>query len=407
MPASLELHPLHRLWRAFPANVRRHLAARGAAFMAPRIDWPPPAAREGVIVAGEIDRESGLGEGARVMLRALRAIGVSGFPLAAGMALPGKQAAPGAAALPAGAALVLHVNSPWLPAALLRLPRGALRGRRVIGYWAWELPTLPDLWRIGLPFVHEVWVPSRFTAAAMETLLPGRVRVVPHALAISPPEPSALDRAAFGLPRDAVIVLVSFNLASSFERKNPLAAIAAFRAAFGTRTDRLLLLKIGNPVHFPDDFRRLREIVGDAPNIRLETRTLPGPDSHALTAACDIVLSLHRSEGFGLVPAEAMLLGRPVVATDWSGTREFLDESSGVPVSYRLVPARDPRGVFEAPGAVWAEADVGAAAASLVRLADDAALRARIGAAGRELAMRRLGPGPLAEAVRGLGLAVA
>ena len=108
-----------------------------------------------------------------------------------------------------------------------------LRGRRVIGYWAWELPVVPPDWRAGVPFVHEAWVLSRFTASAIEPLLPGRVRVVTPPVAVAPPEPSALDRAAFGLPDAAVVVLVSFSLASSFERKNPLQAVAAFRAAFG------------------------------------------------------------------------------------------------------------------------------------------------------------------------------
>ena len=75
------------------------------------------------------------------------------------------------------------------------------------------------------------------------------------------PEPSALDRAAFGLPQTAVVVLVSFNLASSFERKNPLAAISAFRSAFGDRGDRILLIKVGNREHAPDDFARIVDAI--------------------------------------------------------------------------------------------------------------------------------------------------
>ena len=96
--------------------------------------------------------------------------------------------------------------------------------------------------------------PSRFTAAVLEPLLPDRVRVVPPALAIVPPVASSLGRAAFGLPEDAVVVLVSFNLASSFARKNPFAAVAAFRGAFGDRPDRIMVLKIGHPEDAPADF---------------------------------------------------------------------------------------------------------------------------------------------------------
>jgi glycosyltransferase involved in cell wall biosynthesis len=311
----------------------------------------------------------------------------------------------GAPLPPKGAPLVLHVNAPQVPFALLRLGRAAMRGRRIVGYWAWELPVAPASWRAGLAFVHEIWAPSRFTAAALEPLLPGRVRVVPHPVAVHPPAPSALGRVDFGLPADAVVTLVAFNLGSSFERKNPLGAIAAHRMAFGDRADRVLLLRVGNPHHFPADFARLRA-AADRPNIRIDTRTLPAADNHALMAACDIVLSLHRSEGFGLVPAEAMLLGIPVVATDWSGNTDFMDAGCAAMVPVRLVPAHDPRGVFMAPGAMWAEPDVAAAAAHLVRLADDPVARRALGRAGHVAAQARLGPGPLAAAARALGLAV-
>ena len=399
------LPALHRLWRTLPAGPRRRLLGRLAAALAPRPDRIPAPARAGLIVAGEFSRATGLGEAARLLRAGLDALGVASWAVEAGLRLPGEPAAaPPPADLPAGAPLLLHVNAPLLPAALLRLPRGLLRGRRVIGYWAWELPTLPPAWRAGKGFVHEIWVPSRFTAAAIETIAPGRVRVVPPPLAVAPPRPSALDRAAFGLPARAVVTLASFNLASSFARKNPLAAIAAHRAAFADRPDRLLLLKLTNPGHFPDDFAQLRAAIAGAANIRLETRTLPAADSHALTAACDIVLSLHRSEGLGLVPAEAMLLGRPVIATGWSGNMQYMDAGCAALVGCRLVPADDPRGVFEAPGAVWAEPSVPEAAAWLARLADAPGLRQNLGARGRAAVQARLGTAPLAAGLRAIGL---
>jgi glycosyltransferase involved in cell wall biosynthesis len=403
----MSLHPLHRLWRVLPRGARRAAFGWGTAMLAQRPDEVAPAARHGVAVGGEIGRASGLGEGARLMVRALEQMGVPVWSVACGVAVPG-EAAMGVGELPpAGAPLVLHVNAPVLPAAVLRLPRGFLRGRRVIGYWAWELPVVPDGWRVGVPFVHEVWTPSRFSAGALERLAPGRVRVVPHPVAAIPPVPSRLGRADFGLPLGAVVVLVSFSLASSYVRKNPLAAIAAFRAAFGTRADRMLVLKIVHADHAPGDLAELRAAAAGAENIVFETRLFPAADSHALTRCVDIVLSLHRSEGFGLVPAEAMVLGRAVVATDFSGTTDFLDASCGMPISYTLVPARDPRGVFEAPGAEWAEADVGEAAAALRALADDADLRGRLGQAAQAAAAAKLGSLALADAVRALGLPVA
>ncbi|WP_419731272.1 glycosyltransferase [Lichenicola sp.] len=393
---------MHRLWQALPARQRRLWLARGTAWVAPRPDPLPLPACGGVVVGGEIGRASGLGEAARIMDQALQRLGVPHSAIDTARRRPDARAA----GWPDRAALVLHVNAPQLPATLIGLGRGRLSGRRIIGNWYWELPVVPTSWHPALAHVHEIWAPSRFTAMAFEALAPGRVRVVPPALALAPPVPSPLDRQAFGLPADVVVVLTSFSLASSFARKNPIAAIGAFRKAFGDRRDRLLLLKVGNSEHHGNDLLLLQEAIAGAPNIRLETRMLPEADMHALTRACDIVLSLHRSEGFGLVPAQAMLLGRPVVSTDWSATTEFLDESCGVPIGYRLVPAADPRGVFEAPGAVWADADIDQAAQALRALADAPGRRIALGQAAEAAARARLGGAGLLAALAAIGVPV-
>lgn len=408
---SASLHPLHRAWRLLPARQRRAVFERATSLLAPEIDRAPPAARHGLGIAGELSTPSGLGSSARRMRAALDQLGVANWGLDTGNRLPGGDPDRVVQALPDAAPLVLHVNGPQMAWALLRLPRSAAHGRRIIGYWAWELPVLPPSWRLGLRFVHEIWVPSRFTAGAIAGILPrdGRIalRVVPIPVAAAPPHPSALGRADFGLPEEAVLVLCAFNLASSFVRKNPLAAIAAHRAAFGDRADRVLLLKIGNVAHYAEDWACIRAAAAGAGNIRFETRTLPEADNDALTACADIVLSLHRSEGFGLVPAEAMWLGRPVVATNWSGNTDFMTADNAAPVACRLVPAVDPRGVLEVAGAVWAEPDIADAAAHLRRLADDPAERRALGARAAASVRQTLGAGALAEAVRGLGLPVA
>ena len=374
--------------------------------VAPKIDSNPPPVFNGVAIAGETSRASGLGEGARLILRGLEHARIPHWQIDIGGLLPAHTVDFTVASEqpPAGLPLILHVNPPLLPWVLFRLPRALIRGRRIIGYWVWELPTAPPEWQVATSFVHEVWVPSAFVAGAVEPLLPGRVRVVPYPMAASRPKPSALDRTAFGLPQTAVVVLVSFNLASSFERKNPIAAISAFRSAFGDRGDRILLMKIGNPAHAPDDFARIVDAVRGTSNIRLETRTFSSADLHALTNASDIVLSLHRSEGFGLVLAEAMLLRKPVIATGWSGNMTFMDAESAALVDYRLIPAHDPRDVYF--GAHWADPDQAVAVAHLRRLADDASARTELGARGEIEAARRLGTGQLIAALRSAGLSV-
>ena len=375
--------------------------------LAPVPDRPAPPAAHGVAVGGELSRPSGLGEGARLMRHALDRLDMPNWGLDFGDSLPGGAPTLPKDTPPPGAPLVVHINPLSMPRAFMQLRNDELRGRRVIGYWAWELPVVPKSWASGLRYVHEIWVPSQFTADALAPLARSGgvpLRVVPPPVAIAPPRPSPRDRAGFGLPDDAVVVLCAFNLASSMERKNPLAAIAAFRQAFGNRADRLLVMKIGHIAHFPDDYALIRAAAAGIANIRFETGDVSQADSHAMTACADIVLSLHRSEGFGLVPAEAMLLGRPVVATGWSGNMEFMDGQSAALVGYRLVPATDPRGVLQAPGAQWAEPDVAEAAEYLRRLADDPAARAALGERGRQAATARLGVAPLAAALDALGL---
>jgi glycosyltransferase involved in cell wall biosynthesis len=161
------------------------------------------------------------------------------------------------------------------------------------------------------------------------------------------------------------------------------------------------VLKIGHRTHFPADFDRIAE-AAKAPNIRLETRDLPRADNYALLAAADIVLSLHRSEAFGLNLAEAMLLGKPVVATGWSGNMEFMDPQSSALVGYRLIPARDPRGTYDDPHAVWADPDLTDAVGHLQRLADDQVERKALGARARESAQSRLGLEPFRTALEAL-----
>jgi glycosyltransferase involved in cell wall biosynthesis len=391
----------HAAWRLLPREFRRNAMSGLAAFGAAKPDAVPPAASDGVAVAGDISGPNGLAESARIMHHALAARGLARGAIPLG--LPSRVEA-FAGTIPPGAALLAVVNAPILPVGLLRLPRNFLAGRRVIGMWAWELPVVPAQWHYGGKFVHEVWAPSQFCADAMEAIAPGRVRIVPYPLA-EMKLPVAGDRVSLGLPADKLIVLTVFNLASSMVRKNPLGAIAAFRVAFGDSTDHLFVLKLSGVEDYADDLALIRQAVASAPNIMLMTETLPEAALRGLIAASDIVLSLHRSEGFGLIPATAMLLGRPVVATGWSGNLDFMSAETSELVTYKLIPAVDPRGNYDLPGAMWAEPDIEHAAAALQRLAGNSQLRAQMGDAGRAYARQALGAAPLLAALAANGIA--
>jgi glycosyltransferase involved in cell wall biosynthesis len=297
---------------------------------------------------------------------------------------------------PGAGSLIVHINAPYVPHALWALGRARVARRRIIGYWAWELPRLPAVWRLAVPFVHEVWVPSTFTADAVRAAIDRPVRVVPHPLPTTAPTPGM--RARLGLPADALIVLNVFHLGSAFTRKNPIAAVRAFRQAFGDAPDRVLAIKLVDNGAVPWALHALHEAIGGAANIRLIEGMLPAPDMAGLVADSDVVVSLHRSEGFGLVPAEGMRFGKPVV-TNWSGNLEFMTANNSALVRCALVPVDDPEGAIDGAGQVWADADVDDAARWLRRLADDPALRARLGAAAAADVNSKLSPQKFARTV--------
>jgi glycosyltransferase involved in cell wall biosynthesis len=287
---------------------------------------------------------------------------------------------------PGPGTLMVHVNGMMLPWALRVLGRGAVAGKRVIAVWNWELPVLAPDWRRGLRFAHGIWVSSRFTAGAVEAE-PGAppVRVVPYM--VPEPDPSPLRRADFGLPEDAFVALSVFDASSSIARKNPLAAVAAHRAAFGDRPDRVLVLKTYNTDMAGPAWREVAEAAAAAPNVRVLDRAVDRRDLWALVLASDCFLATHRSEGFGFGIAEAMRAARPVIATGWYGNMDFMEGEGAVALPYDLVPARDPQRTYDLPGAAWAEARLPDAAAALSALADAGpARRAAMGRAAREAA---------------------
>ena len=390
----------HKAWRLLPEGFRRAGMTQAASLIAPR-PGPAPARSHGAVVAGDNDGHYGIAESGRVIRRALGTLGLDrgAFPFGLPSVVP-TQREP----LPEGAAVIAVLNAPLLPVAGARLPRKLLQGRRIIGMWVWELPVIPPDWHIGARFVHDVWAPSRFCADAFEAAAPGRVHVVPYPIAAVPLATPVGDRAHFGLAQNCFTVLCAFNLASSFTRKNPLASIAAFRAAFGNSRDALLVLKVTGAANHTADLALINTAIGDAANIRLITGDLPEAELNGLLAASDVILSLHRAEGFGLIPATGALLGKPVIATGWSGNLDFMTPASSALISYHLVPVVDEHGVYNVRNAQWAEPDVEDAAAWLKRLFDDSALRQQMGAAGQAHAQQTLGAAPLQAALTAAGV---
>ena len=380
---------LRQAWKGLPAPVRRTanqaVQAFGAAALPLTVmrQWRPGAAGgEPVIVAGLHGAAVGLGQGARLFARALADDGVDVRTLDVAQVLRAPvelgRWAPVPEDLPAGGVLVSHLNPPELALYLQKTGARLLQGRRHIGYWAWELPTAPPEWRRAFGYVDEVWCPSSFTASALRAMAPRRVpvRIVPHPMFVMPS--AAPDRARFGLPQDACVVLQAFDLRSTVARKNPFGGLEAYlRAVPEEGGPARLVCKVVGIEAFPSLFAELKARVAVRSDLILIAETLSSQDMLNLTASADIVLSLHRAEGFGLLLAEAMCFGKATVATAFSGALDFMDRQSSVLIDWKPVAARDPQGMYR--GALWAEPDLAEAAAELARLIGDPGARRSLG----------------------------
>ena len=255
-----------------------------------------------------------------------------------------------------------------------------LKGRRTIGYWFWELETVPAAMIEAIRYVDEIWTGSIFVANAFANVTDKPVSCVP----IPVPEPTVSDRsrADFALPHDRFVFLVTFDHFSVTERKNPFAAIEAFRQAFAPDEGPLLVVKTMNgDIRWQNHERVLRAAAG-RPDIRVIDEHLDRADQMALLAHADCLVSLHRSEGLGLHCAEAMWLSTPVIASRYSGNLDFMDDSCSILIDVTMVPVANGEGVYPSTS-TWAEPDVGQAAEWMRRLANDPELCRRIGSAGR------------------------
>jgi glycosyltransferase involved in cell wall biosynthesis len=269
-----------------------------------------------------------------------------------------------------GSLYIFHSGGPQIASLLCGVLPQAARAYRV-AYWAWELPEPPGRWPKCDGIVSEIWTPSAYAQRSLAKGFRQPIRVVPHFVT-----PQAVRQRTSKGP---FTVLTLADSRSSFARKNPAGAVAAFVRAFGSRPDARLLLKLNGP---PAD---LREICGEAygaTNIELIDRVLSEEEMQQLFASADVLLSLHRAEGFGIPMAEAMAHGVPVIATGWSGNLEFMDASNSLLVPYRLVPLKD-TGVYDrySDSCVWAEPDIGWAADQLRQLAADRGYYDRFAAA--------------------------
>lgn len=360
----------HWLAQRFGIGPSARAAARGTPDDAPAAPIPAAPARGrrafdsqrpfGVNLFGYFDTESGVGEIARGLAAMLRAAQVPHALVNVGqnwLRRGDRRVRDFSLAHPYAVDL-LAVNADQAPLVARAYGLGPNDGRYRIGYWFWELSRLPPAQAAAAALFDEIWVASDFclNAVAAATTVP-TLKVAPALVAAAA---GRRGRPDFGFGDDFVFVFV-FDAASVIKRKNPGAAISAFRRAFAPDEPARLVLKTVNAT--PRQRAAFERLAGRA-RVQVRDGYVPHGEVLDLLAAGDAYVSLHRSEGLGLTLLDALLLGKPVVATRYSGVTEFLEGPGTYPVAYRLVPLRRDYGPYP-KGAEWAEPDVADAARRL------------------------------------------
>lgn len=347
--------------------------------------------RPGVNIVGYFRAEMGVGEHARLLASAIDAAGIEHSTLTVTQTLS-RQAHPyidrGAPNAPFDINL-LSVNADQTPIIGAGLGPSFFDGRYTVGFWAWELEQLPEWMLPAFEWVDEVWCASRFVAAAAAAANRRPVQTIPYPFVL-PDYPLEWTRSTLGLP-SGFMFLFMFDFLSILERKNPFAVVDAFERAFGNERDKVLVLKSMNGNVRGTDLERLRMRIAEVPNVMLIDGYFSVAQKNAALALCDCYVSLHRSEGTGITMAEAMALGKPVVATGYSGNLDFMSERNAYLVDYTLGSV--PSGCEPYPeGWTWADPDVDDAAERMRQVVDQPADAARRAEQGRRDILTRHTP---------------
>lgn len=231
-----------------------------------------------------------------------------------------------------------------------------------IAYWAWELDAIPREWVELTPLLDAIWAPTEFVAEAFRNRMPLPVHEVLPGVELS--EIETVTKSDLGIPEANYVYLFMFDMCSQMIRKNPIAVIDAFRAAFKPSDKASLVIKVSRGRSHPEAFAHLEE-AARAAGIVLVDEVLSRARAYGLIQMCDCFVSLHRAEGFGLCLAEAMLMGKPVVATNYSGNLAFMHSRNSLLVDYTLTEIGTDNPIYKA-GNHWAEPSI-EHAASLMR----------------------------------------
>lgn len=256
---------------------------------------------------------------------------------------------------------LIHINPSEFEEAYLKLDKGIWKDRYNIAFWLWELEIFPTKFLKTVPLFQEIWTPSEFIKSAIEKAVNLPVRKLPYFIK---PSVKNYDRLHYRLPNKQFLFLIMYDSNSVMERKNPVGAIEAFKKAFSYNEEVALVVKINSSD--VEEVNRLKKLL-EGYSYYIIDFNMSKSEVDCLIGCVDVLISLHRAEGFGLVMAEAMALKTAVIATNWSANTEYMNKENSCLVNYKLIKIEEDIGPYER-GNYWADADINQTAEYMKKL---------------------------------------
>lgn len=352
-------------------------------------------AGDGVNLIGYISSEHGLGEACRLTARCLEAANISWTAYDYEI---GNSSKKGDVTYQKKVQQfikynksIININADQMAGLYQHMPE-ELRDTYTIGVWYWELPTFPLKWYNAFQYVNEIWAPTQFVADCLKKIATCPVYHMPPGIHRDLPDTKMYNRKYFKLPENTFLFLNMFDVYSFSGRKNPEATVKAFKNAFASDDMKVgLVLKLNNSGYTDKVRRSLAKLTSDYKNIYILAETLSREAVNGLIMCCDAAVSLHRSEGLGLLCEEAMAYGKPVIATGWSGNMDFMNVTNSCLVKYEMTKVGEDIGPYEA-WQEWAEPSVEDAAMYMERLVNEEVYYERISHAAQKTIQEEFSP---------------
>ena len=315
----------------------------------------------GVDVVGYFNGEFGLGEAGRLLVRSLKSVDFPVSTLLTTVAGHRNMYHFPTDNVWKHDAAIISVNAGETPGVYQQFGVQTFRERYVIGQWFWELEEFPQECHIGYPYVNELWASTKFIQTTLSKYAPENVKVIHMPLPLLAPKVNKdIERKNFNLDNDRFMFLFTFDFCSSTARKNPYGVLEAFKQAFKENEGPVLVVKSVNDKNFPNALSNLIVHAEGRRDILFFNEHFDHEVVSALRNLSDCYVSLHRSEGLGLTISEAMCLGKPVIATGYSGNMDFMTEANSIPIPWKYTVAGANAAPYPA-GSRWAEPDIDAA----------------------------------------------